>query len=350
MKLSAPSARCAAPSVWKRCILGACAALALCGPAGAGTMPHYSSYQEVGEKLAALAAAHPGEAERVSLGQSSEGREIWALHVHPGQTPASQRPGVVITGVHHAREWMTLEIPLALADQLLNDPAARARTEKTDLWIVPLVNPDGYEYSRTVDPQWRKNRHELAHPVCGDAPAIGVDLNRNYGDAGHPELYRAAGEAPCAPDGASRTSNRAASELFRGESAASEPETRALLNLELGKPNIRGVIDLHSYGKNILYPYATGDRVPERLDDYLTIGRQMRRALDGTYKLEQASEFYRCFGISNDVQDANGILGFTLEVGTSFQPPPEEIAATSAQINKANLVFIDAIAARGLKR
>lgn len=71
--------------------------------------------------------------------------------------------------------------------------------------------------------------------------------------------------------------------------------------------------------------------------------------MGGTYHLQQASEYYPRFSTSNDIQEANGILGFTFEVGDSFKPPPEEIAPTVALVNQGTIAFIDAIRERGLR-
>ena len=54
------------------------------------------------------------------------------------------------------------------------DPAVTKKVDAMELWFVPMVNPDGYEFSRNADPDWRKNR-SVHHP-----DAVGVDLNRNY--------------------------------------------------------------------------------------------------------------------------------------------------------------------------
>lgn len=315
---------------------------------------HYSTYAEVGAKLGELAEKFPGQCERVSLGKSAEGREIWALRVGDMANDPSQKPGVVITGCHHAREWMTVEIPLDLASKMLNgyadDPAMKARVDGAETWIVPLVNPDGYEYSRTTDSWWRKNRRPITDNPCPNAkPSIGVDPNRNYfdGKAEHAHMYRAPGDKQCSTADDSRaTSDNPNKETYRGPAGASEPEVQAMQNLELHRGNIKGVVDYHSYGEMILYPHGYTQQPPENVAVYKEIGNKMNAALGGDYDVMPATDLYACYGVSNDVQHANGILGMTLEVGRSFQPPVREIKPTCDKVNRANLVFIDEIIAR----
>jgi carboxypeptidase T len=315
---------------------------------------HYSTYAEVEAKLGELAEKYPALCERVSLGKSAEGREIWALRVGDMNAEAASKPGVVITGCHHAREWMTVEIPLDLASKMLNgyadDPAMKARVDNAETWIVPLVNPDGYEYSRTTDSWWRKNRRPITDNPCPNAkPSIGVDPNRNYHDGKpeHAEIYRPAWDKPCtSADDSRATSDNPNKDTYRGPAGASEPEVQAMLELELKRGNIKGVVDFHSYGEMILYPHGYTTQPPENVEVYKEIGNKMNQALGGNYDVMPATDLYACYGVSNDIQHVNGILGMTLEVGRSFQPPVREIKPTCDKVNRANLVFIDEIIAR----
>ena len=143
-----------------------------------GKMPEsissYQSYEELSAQMDDLAKKYPDKAQKVSLGKTHEGRDIWALKVSKNvSSPSTQeRAGVVITGVHHAREWATSKVPLTIATETLegynSDPAAKKRIDEGELWFVPLANPDGYEYSRNEDSWWRKNRRPLEKTPCGE--------------------------------------------------------------------------------------------------------------------------------------------------------------------------------------
>jgi carboxypeptidase T len=313
----------------------------------------YHSYEQVAEELEGLASRFPEVAERVSLGQTPEGREIWALHLSTGVRDGDtlSKPGVVITGAHHAREWASMEAPLYLAGQMAEgstgDPEMRRRLEQGDIWIIPCANPDGYEHSRQEDNWWRKNRRPL--PETGSS-AVGVDLNRNYDD-GKPEhatLYRPAGDLPGRTDDdfGRATSDNPRADTYRGPSGASESEIQALLKLELGRGNIQGILDHHGYGQMVLYPWGVTNKPVENLAEYRQVGEKMNKALNNSFRVMQSSSLYPTSGGSHDIHHANGIFSMTLEIGRSFQPDRTQLEAIRKSVAAANLVFIDEILAR----
>ncbi|MBS2038256.1 hypothetical protein JST97_24945 [bacterium] len=314
----------------------------------------YTSYEQMAIRLDQLARKYPELAQRVSLGKSVEGREIWALRI--GKQPEGKAPGVVITGCHHAREWMTVEVPLELASKMLDgysrDKDMKSRVESLETWIVPMVNPDGYEYSRTEDSWWRKNRRVNEETGCpqpkppsGDfewPTPVGVDLNRNYFDPNRPEMYRDPGDKPCSyQDDPSHTSDGPRTDTYRGPRGASEPETQAMQKLVLQRPNIRGVLDYHSYGNLILIPWGYKNEQPVNVAEYQRLGAAMNQALGGDYKVQPSMDLYPTTGTSSDVFHANGKLAITMEIGKSFQPPASEIPATVEKLTRANLAFLD---------
>ena len=91
---------------------------------------------------------------------------------------------VLIVALHHAREWISVETSLYIAEQILTqyaaNPRLKADVKKLQIWIVPVVNPDGFAYtwSSPANRYWRKNRRNN-----GDG-TFGVDLNRNWGHLG----------------------------------------------------------------------------------------------------------------------------------------------------------------------
>lgn len=320
---------------------------------GLDSVKGYHTYEQVGEALAELAEKFPGKAERVSLGKSAEGREIWALRVG-NQNADSTKPGIVITGCTHAREWMTVEVPIHTARHLLetseSDPDSKRRLDETVIWFVPIANPDGYVYSREKDSWWRKNRSQTQSPCPGGAKGVGVDPNRNFwdGKAEHLHLYRPASDTPCSTrDDFGATSDDPRKDTFRGPHGGSEKEVQALLGLQLDPVNnVKGVLDYHSYGEMILVPYGGKKLEGERLTEYMDIGRKMNAKLGNRYDLKPSSSLYPTSGGSNDIHEANGIFGMTMEIGKSFQPNPSQIPAMTQELTPVNLVFIDEVARR----
>jgi len=173
-----------------------------------------------------------------SIGASTLGRPILAAKVGPeGDDPA--RPNVVFLATYHAREWAATETALRLlaflADSLPLRPGGSALLSSRDIWVVPVVNPDGYQHTFTTDRLWRKNRRP------NPDGSFGVDLNRN-----HAAFF-------AFDDGGS--SPQAQSAVYRGPSAESEPETRAVAAFHRAHPPVVGV-SYHTYGGAILFPWG----------------------------------------------------------------------------------------------
>ena len=314
----------------------------------------YHSYQEVGQALKELEQQYPSLCERVSLGKSALGREIWGLRITEGADtePAHQKTGVVITGCHHAREWMTVEVPIHSAQKLLEDqsPEGKERLAKSEIWIVPLVNPDGYEYSRQHDNMWRKNRQPVETIMDGEKiHSVGVDPNRNYDDhvRDHKHLYRTDNDKPRVTiDDFEQGNDDPTSDVFRGTKGSSAPEVQAMLKLQLGHDNIRGVLDYHSYGETVMYPWGYTHRAPKNAKDLAAICKTFNHEAGGGLKVQQSVGMYATLGSSNDIQFANGIVGLTLEVNGCFQPRPSEILPTCERYTNGNISFIDSIIER----
>jgi len=327
-----------------------------------GKMPEalssYQNYEQISAQMDDLVKKFPDKAQKVSLGKTHEGRDIWALKVSKNvSSPATkERTGVVVTGVHHAREWATAKVPLTIATETLegynSDPAAKKRVDEGELWFVPLANPDGYEYSRNENSWWRKNRRPLEKTPCGEKitrETYGVDLNRNYADGNpdHAYIYRPKHDSPCSTrDDGRATSDNPNSDTYRGPSGASEIEVKSLLNLELGRKNMKGVLDYHSYGGMILYPWGNTRGEVENVDTYRAVGTKMNDAIgDEKYRLMQSVSLYPTSGGSHDIHHANGLFSMTLEIGDSFHPRESELPKIVGQATRAGKVFIDEVLA-----
>ena len=271
--------------------------------AAGGINGEFHSYRELEADLKALESAHPRTVKLFEIGTSLEGRHIYAVKISDAPERDEGEAGVLFLGCHHAREWISVEVPLLfaryLAESAETDAAVRDLVGRSEIWIVPLVNPDGLEYSIDVYRYWRKNRR------ANTDGSFGVDLNRNYGymwgtdDAG--------------------SSPSPLSETYRGPSAFSEPETRAVRDLFL-RGDFRAVISYHSYSQTILYPWGYAD-VPTEKDDLLRgIGLEMAglmKAVNGrAYACGQsASSLYLTNGDTTDwTFAASGIPSYTVEL------------------------------------
>lgn len=288
----------------------------------------YPSFEQHRARLDQLQAEFPDLCQVVILGKTHQGREIPALRVSASQ---EQKPAVIITGGTHGREWPSTTTPTFIAESLLRgyetDASCQKRLQQGEVWFVPVVNPDGYEHSRNEDLTHRKNMREGG----------GVDLNRNCDDGKpeHAHLYRPANDRPGRTLDDKGASDNPKYRQYRGPHGASEPETQAVQKLEL-QPHVRGVLDNHNCGEMLLYP-SNGDPAL-----YRQIASKMNEAVgEDPFKVMAANELYPVTGTSNDIQDANGIVGMTLESGLSFQPPKEELDKIHERAKRATISFID---------
>uniref|UniRef100_A0A182QI44 Peptidase M14 domain-containing protein n=1 Tax=Anopheles farauti TaxID=69004 RepID=A0A182QI44_9DIPT len=195
---------------------------------------HYWTAQEIDSYLDELASEFPTIATVVNVGTSTEGRRIRALRV--SKDGIANRPLVIVEAGLRAREWIS---PMSAAyimheivehyyefEHILNN---------VNFLIVPLVNPDGYEFSRTTNRMWVKSRS-----VNGNG-CFGTDLNRNFG-----YLWNTVGGStdPC-------------SDSFVGTAAFSTPETAALRNLiQSNSANLALYLSIQSADQMVLYPFS----------------------------------------------------------------------------------------------
>ncbi|MCI2431675.1 hypothetical protein LM602_03850 [Candidatus Acetothermia bacterium] len=207
-------------------------------------------FRSLKDDLFALAERYPHLAQVLSLGQTIEGREIWAIKISDdAQTEDLTEPEALFIGAQHAREWISVEVPFLIAKYLLEnyetDPQVQRLVNHLEIWIVPMVNPDGHEYTRSdpcpTAPQfycrlWRKNRRDLSNNI------FGVDPNRNWG-------YQWDSRA-----GGSRNPQ---SFTYRGAGPFSEPETQAIRKLVTDpRRRFKAFVDYHSYSQIIGAPWA----------------------------------------------------------------------------------------------
>lgn len=195
------------------------------------------------------------------------------------------------------------------------DRNSKLSLEYYDYWFVPVVNPDGYEYSHTIDRLWRKTRSR------NQAWCSGVDPNRNY-----PYHWREAGASsyPC-------------HETYAGPSALSEPETRNVARiLDHNKDRIISYLSLHSYSQLVLAPYGYGRVYPDNYQELSRVANVYMRStsmLRGTqYKFgPSAVVLYPAAGGSDDYAHGSAKIpySFTIELPdtgrSGFLLPPNEI-------------------------
>ena len=209
-----------------------------------GVFRMYSGEGGILEELMAQAAEHPEIAEFRVIGQTAQGQDIGAVRVTKNVEKAKdgKKPTTVYVAAQHAREWITPEMVRRLLDLYLDpygtDDRITDLVDDTELWFVPVANPDGYDYTFQEGQRlWRKNLRDNdgdGEITVGD----GVDLNRNSATRWG---YDNEGSSP-----------NPASDTYRGPSPASEPETQALDGL-FGDITPEFMINYHSAAELLLY-------------------------------------------------------------------------------------------------
>ncbi len=285
-----------------------------------GYFDHFHSYTQIDSIMHAIADRYPSIAKVYDIGDSWEktaglaDRDIWAIKISDHVNKEEIRePEVLYMAMHHAREIITPEIMLYwmhyLTDNYGKDSTVTKIVNTRQIWIVPLVNPDGFEYVRNVDMWWRKNRRRNADG------SYGVDLNRNYS---FKWAYDDIG-----------SSGRPSSNVYRGTAPFSEPETRAIRDLVEAHHFVIS-LSYHSYGRMFLYPWGyIAEDTPDNpifkaIADSVTArnGYDAGNVKSGTIYLVNGECDDWMYG---EQQSKFKVFGFTPEVGTAFHPDTTEI-------------------------
>ena len=261
----------------------------------------FHNYSETLSEINAIGASQPDLASVFSIGKSVQGKDIIALRLNSdakGAEPSS-KPGIVFLATHHAREHLSTETALKLARWLAENrgkPEVRGLLATRDIFIIPLVNPDGVEFDIETG-RYRWQRKNLRKNTDG---SVGVDLNRNYG-------YKWGGGGASTSPG---------DDTYRGPSAFSEPESRAVRDFVEAHPNLKILLSYHTFSELILYPWGhTNDPISDgrALRAYQAMAQKMAEMTG--YTPEQSSDLYIASGDTTDWSwGAKKIFSFTFEL------------------------------------
>ncbi len=264
--------------------------------------PDYYDLDQIYERVDGLEKSSGGRAQVFVIGRSIEDREIKAVRISKNNSDADL-PEILLAGTHHAREWISYEVPLSIAEFIVenmdSNPYVSDILERSVIWLVPVLNPDGYVYSRDQERYWRYNRR------INPDMTVGVDLNRNY-DSSWMQV-----------------------EYVHGTGPFSEPETVAIRDLmknsfekpfENGIKSLDGLITYHSYGQMILYPPGSTNDPAEKSEYYNELASKMAELTfsecGSVYLVMQTSGLYFTFGEMTEwfMNSFDGKPSFTIEL------------------------------------
>lgn len=290
---------------------------------GFGSLAGYYTFTEAMAQLDSMKAKYPNLiTSKMQVGTTVENRPIYMVKISDNPDMDEPEPEALYTAMHHAREpggMMTvIYFMYYLLENYATNPSVKYLVDNRQLYFIPVVNPDGYEYNRTTSPNgggmWRKNRKN-------NGGSFGIDLNRNYG----PQAYWNA------PNGGSSTSP--SSDTYRGPSPFSEPETQAMRDL-VNSRRFRVALNYHTYSNLLIYPYGALSReTPDSMifREYAAEMTQFNGYSPGTdmqtvgYSTRGNSDDYMYDG---DLTTRGKVLAMTPEVGTTsdgFWPPQSRI-------------------------
>ena len=296
----------------------------------------YHSYNATNSLTMALfniTNAYPSIIKLYSIGKSWYGRDIWAVKISDNPGIDEDEPEILFDGLHHSREWLSMEVCLYFIWYMAENYAANTTikniVDNNQIWVLPAMNPDGRQFDANhdgIDPTnfwgslgWRKNQRDNNNNGIFDDNYDGVDVNRNY-DSNF-------GGIGSSPDPASDT--------YHGPYAFSEPEARALRNLVYNH-TFQTYVTLHAPSQLILYPWGYNSAAPPTVDNLQAVGAEIQSRIpnnaDGgsPFPVKQWTGMYTSSGISIDwLYDTMKVpLPYTIEVyggGNNFHPPADKV-------------------------
>jgi murein tripeptide amidase MpaA len=266
--------------------------------------------------------------------QTYEGRFLQWIKISDNPNISEDEPQILYTALHHAREPASMQQLIYFMWYLLenynSDESIKHIVDNSELFFIPCVNPDGYIYNETSEPNgggmWRKNRRD----------SHGVDNNRNYSfvDSNGNEVWNTSG-----------TSNNTNGNTYAGDGPFSESENRAIRYF-VESNNFKIALNNHTYGNLLLYPYGYDyNQVTEDDDIYQFISSAL--VSENNYNNIISADLYPAAGDSDDFMygmlntennlTREKIFAMTPEIGSSFWPQTSSIEDVCKEMLHLNL-------------
>jgi len=303
---------------------------------GFGSMGGFYTLTEAIAQLDSMKSHYPNLiTTKISIGTTIESRPIYMVKISDNPTIDETEPEILYTALHHAREpqgmMQMIYFMYYLLENYNTNSSVQYIVNNREMYFIPVLNPDGYEYNRTTNPggggMWRKNRKN-------NGGSYGVDLNRNYG----PYAYWNA------PNGGSSTDPT--SDTYRGTVPFSEFETTSLKNF-LATRYFKNALNYHTYSNLLIYPYGALSQETPDSAIFREFASDMTAFNGYTYGTDVQTVGYSTRGNSDDyfyngdtVLNHGKIFAMTPEVGsTGFWPSQPEIFPLAIENVLPNLYY-----------
>jgi hypothetical protein len=308
----------------------------------------YYTYEKMTNFLSELRDSHSHIMSLNSIGNTYEGRDIWMVKLSDNVDSDEDEPEVLLMGAHHGNEKPSYEVLIyfiqhivgnyskentdndgdgltnediidgfdndedGLIDEDPSEDRVRDVINNTEIYIIPMVNPDG------VEAGIRKNRAPNYGPfgLSSEITSYGVDLNRNYEYRWFffflfPKFYRQS------------THYEDRSSVYRGERPFCENETKAIKQLVEAR-DFEICLTYHSYGELILYPWGFTKLPARDKKIFESIGKDIKKINNHT--LGQGVYLYPTIGTACDwLYGRKGIISYCIELGTTYAPDDPQV-------------------------
>lgn len=291
---------------------------------------HFHTLQQVDSVLLNYKKHYSSILNIEKIGESAYHKlPITAIKISDLPLQNENESSILLTAAHHANEPLGVEICLYIIDYICQnyqtDIEVKKWVDNLEIWFVPVVNPDGYQFVFNNHSQiiWRKNLGDNNNDGKFSPEIDGVDLNRNYG-------YHWAIEGDRFPN----------SSYYPGASPFSEPETQAIRDLAK-RERFDIHLDFHSAGELILYPYSNP------LDEKII---SMATKIATKIKKRSGRDYYSIAPLNDNAGQCSlwmynelGVLSFIVEAGDSYFPASEQMNQIVEQNAKAVFWILDFI-------
>jgi len=198
----------------------------------------YNSLDKIQSWIASISSSNDELISKQTIGNSYEGRPMTLLKI--GKQSSATKPAIFLDCGIHAREWISTAYCQWFVKEALStygsDAQMTSLLNEMDVFVLPVFNIDGYDYTHKSNRMWRKTRSRKSGSGC-----IGADPNRNW-NAGW--CTTGASSNPC-------------SDTFCGYKPESEIEVKNVADfIRRNKSIIKAYITVHSYSQLLLFPYS----------------------------------------------------------------------------------------------
>ncbi|XP_053716897.1 carboxypeptidase B [Synchiropus splendidus] len=225
----------------------------------------YNTWDKVQSWIDSISASNTNLISKQLIGHTYEGRPMNLLKL--GKKSSSTKPAIFMDCGIHAREWISPAFCQWFVKEALSTYGSNSDMtsllNQMDVYVLPIFNIDGYDYTHKSNRMWRKTRSRRSGSSC-----IGADPNRNW-NAGWCSM--GASSNPC-------------SDTFCGYSPESEIEVKNVANfIRKNKSSIKAYLTIHSYSQLLLFPYSYTYELAAHHSELMKVAVDASNALRSLY-------------------------------------------------------------------